>query len=63
MCCYCMVSHAVGAGKLNDEEAAEMLHNMQLAAPEVDSVLVQLLSRWAERGRDASPCSQVSKTM
>ena len=40
-----------------------MLHNMHLAAPEVDSVLVQLLSRWAERGRDASPCSQVSKTM
>ncbi|KAA6419094.1 MAG: hypothetical protein FRX49_10834 [Trebouxia sp. A1-2] len=46
------------AGKLNDEEAAEMLQNMQLAAPEVDSVLVQLLSRWAERGRDGSPRSQ-----
>lgn len=36
-----------------------MLQNMQLAAPEVDSVLVQLLSRWAERGRDGSPRSQV----
>ncbi len=36
-----------------------MLLNMQLAAPEVDSVLVQLLSRWAERGRDGSPRSQV----
>ena len=37
-----------------------MVLNMQLAAPEVDSVLVQLLSRWAERGRDGSPRSQVS---
>ena len=47
------------AGKLNDEEAAEMVQNMQLAASEVDSVLVQLLSTWAERGRDGSPRSQV----
>ena len=48
------------AGQLNDEEAAEMVNNMQLAAPEVDSVLVQLLSEWAERGRDGSPRSQVA---
>ena len=40
-----------------------MLQNMQLAAPEVDSVLVQLLSRWAERGRDGSPRSQVPVTL
>ena len=46
-------------GNLNREEAEEMLLNMQLAASEVDSVLVQLLSKWAERGRDGSPCSQV----
>lgn len=46
------------AGNLNDDEAEEMLLNMQLAASEVDSVLVQLLSKWAERGRDGSPCSQ-----
>lgn len=36
-----------------------MVQNMQLAASEMDSVLVQLLSTWAERGRDASPRSQV----
>lgn len=47
------------AGNLNDEEVAEMVQNMQLAASEMDSVLVQLLSTWAERGRDASPRSQV----
>lgn len=40
-------------GKLSDEETAEMLLNMQLAAPE-DSILVQLLSRWAQRGRKGS---------
>ena len=50
-------------GNLNDEEAAEMVQNMQLAAPEVDSVLVELLSTWAERGRDASPRSQVCHTI
>ena len=32
-----------------------MLSNMRLAAPEVDSALVELLSRWALRGRHASP--------
>ena len=47
------------AGNLNDEEAAEMVQNMQLAASEMDTVLVQLLSTWAERGRDGSPRSQV----
>ena len=36
-----------------------MVQNMQLAASEMDSVLVQLLSTWAERGRDGSPRSQV----
>lgn len=39
-----------------------MVQNMQLAASEVDSVLVQLLSTWAERGRDGSPRSQVCCT-
>ena len=47
------------AGKLSDEAAAEMVQNMHLAAPEVDSILVQLLSRWAQRGRGGSPGSQV----
>lgn len=37
-----------------------MVQNMQLAASDMDSVLVQLLSTWAERGRDGSPRSQVS---
>ena len=36
-----------------------MVQNMQLAASEMDSVLVELLSTWAERGRDGSPRSQV----
>jgi len=35
-----------------------MLSNMELAAPE-DSALVQLLSRWAKRGRRPSPEPQV----
>lgn len=51
------------AGNLNDEEVAEMVQNMQLAASEMDSVLVQLLSTWAERGRDGSPRSQVCPTL
>lgn len=46
-------------GNLSAVEAAEMVQNMQLAASEMDSVLVQLLSTWAERGRDGSPRSQV----
>ena len=32
-----------------------MLSNMRLAAPEVDSALVELLSRWTLRGRHGSP--------
>ena len=35
-----------------------MLANMKLAAPE-DAALVQLLSRWAQRGRRSSPEPQV----
>lgn len=36
-----------------------MLENMKLAAPE-DAALVQLLSRWARRGRRTSPEPQVN---
>ena len=32
-----------------------MLHNMKLAAPAADEVLVQLLSRWAAAGRLQAP--------
>ena len=50
------------AGKLSDEDVHEMLSNMELAAPE-DSALVQLLSRWAKRGRRPSPEPQVTPTI
>lgn len=46
------------AGKLNEEDVKEMLTNMKLAAPE-DVALVELLSRWAKRGRRSSPEPQV----
>ena len=32
-------------------DAAELLTNIRLGAPEPDSALVELLSRWAGRGR------------
>ena len=37
-----------------------MLQDLQLAAPADEGPLVQLLSRWAERGRQDSPEPQVS---
>ena len=40
---------------MTEKEAASMLSNMRLAAPEMDSTLVELLSRWALRGRHGSP--------
>ena len=40
---------------MSEKEASSMLFNMRLAAPEVDSTLVELLSRWALRGRHSSP--------
>lgn len=51
------------AGQLSEREAAMMLSNMRLAAPEVDSALVELLSRWAMRGRAASPEPHVRNVM
>lgn len=42
---------------LSDDEAADMVRNMQLAAPPVDSALVALFSGWANRGRSASRSS------
>ena len=42
-------------GQMTEEEASSMLSNMRLAAPEVDSALVELLSRWALRGLHGSP--------
>ena len=42
------------AGQISDSQAAELLRNMRLAAPEVDGDLVELLARWTERGRTSS---------
>lgn len=39
------------AAKLSDEDTAELLNNIRLGAPEPDTALVELLSRWAGRGR------------
>ena len=37
-----------------------MLNNMRLAAPAVDGVLVQLLTRWASAGRHTAPPAQLA---
>jgi hypothetical protein len=42
---------------LTDDEAADMVRNMQLAAPPVDSALVALFSGWANKGRSGSRSS------
>ena len=41
---------AVPAASLTPEEAAELVTNMQLAAPAADCTLVQLLTRWTKSG-------------
>ena len=38
------------AASLTPEEAAELVTNMQLAAPAADRTLVQLLTRWTKSG-------------
>ena len=40
---------------MTEKEAAAMLTNMRLAAPDMDSALVELLAGWAQRGLHASP--------
>ena len=48
---------------MTEKEAASMLTNMRLAAPEVDSALVELLSGWALRGLHASPEPKVDASL
>lgn len=54
-CCCCCLAPAAG---LSDADAAELLTNIRLGAPSEDSVLVQLLSHWADRGRARPPLLQ-----
>eukprot|EP00891_Asterochloris_glomerata_P008539 jgi/Astpho2/8539/Aster-05573 len=43
------------AASLTSEEAAELVTNMQLAAPAADRTLVQLLTRWTKSGTAGTP--------
>ncbi|VFQ87175.1 unnamed protein product [Cuscuta campestris] len=43
-------------GSLNEDEAQNLLHNMQLAAPASDAALVTLYSGWACKGRNHGVC-------
>lgn len=48
--------------KLSDSDAAKMMTSFKLGAPKGDATLVELLSRWAERGRGGSPDSPGNAT-
>lgn len=61
--CVHVVNPHLCAGRMTEEEASSMLSNMRLAAPEVDSALVELLSRWALRGLHSSPEPQVTHSL
>ncbi|KAF8062684.1 zinc finger protein BRUTUS-like [Scenedesmus sp. PABB004] len=45
--------------KLSDEDAEGMLSNLRLGAPQVDQQLLELLLRWAQRGRWPLPDAAV----
>ena len=49
------VSCLVHTAELSDAATSELLNNIRLGAPLSDSVLVQLLSQWADKGRTAAP--------
>ena len=51
------VSCLVHTAELSDAATSELLNNIRLGAPLSDSVLVQLLSQWADKGRTAAPAA------
>lgn len=49
--------------KLSAEDAEGMMTNLRLGAPQLDQQLVELLLRWAQRGRWPLPCARLPGSM